>query len=937
MEITKYVSKKNLIYISIIIIILIILRILYNQVYSNTEGFDVSNNAASDLLSKLKSAEAQYVVDTKNPNLEMQIYSWSNQLYNIQNISNQTKAIAFYKPNLLLKDIQYAKLGDIVSQNSDYSLPSVDQFTLLVKKLTSDIKPPERFELVAEIVNPTFDTSYYEFSNYVTNTVKLNIIKKSLTNCANIVSILDSIIQKNLTTIKNGFVNYIYTNYYINSKISIFKFLRDNRKIVEGFEGDYNDFIPTPLIDTTEISDKNNVSFNLSNTPVKDVNYTESIGTSTKLWLPAGITGYLNLPNGDKIDIVIPSDLDSDQTSKESKKREYMMYNKLSGDPFGKLGVNNIHFAEISRKIFSYVPIIDIVNCIISLCNDISNIYNNQSKNKSKNRDLLTYLKLTPSLSIIKAILTIMESYSNNINEVTLQQIENELSSLSMNTTSITNDTTKIELILYIIFRMEIRYTLTYLYFSEEELSGIKNLGGIQKEYQGCFPDSGGWYTSSIFGSNQIVGSWWNRFYDDTTNAEDLCAEAVRNQNSNYNTFGVHGERCYAGVDTPFGGTGASGCGYKPGAKWSTHVYKIKTNKLTITNFNNDIVSYIPNSMYSILSNPTFTTKSRAQESISKKIAKIINNINKFVNFVNDITNNKIGDFPIQIYKPIAPDNYTTMGHIFCNISSDLDKIINSNNIACVPSHCVKEIRDWTTNDKIYEYNKNGKYFAIYFNPYTGTFVSTNVNAQKLPDGKMCKVIACVAKCNAVEDLEKADDCARKYYNINKQSLANTPLTSSLVSSKEEEYYLDKLQTQSDSITRLKQRAQRMQTDVDKATIVNREMNQNKLQDYVDVQKRNIDIIMKRLQDDKNKIKTDVNISEDTLNALMQMIQNSNSLSSEQKATLLKKITNSQKLPNDEYDKNFSQILASCPQYDLSELVTKQKASDVCFGCDTPK
>lgn len=335
--------------------------------------------------------------------------------------------------------------------------------------------------------------------------------------------------------------------------------------------------------------------------------------------------------------------------------------------------------------------------------------------------------------------------------------------------------------------------------------------------------------------------------------------------------------------------------------------------------------------MYNVMSNYTFG------HLITNSINTVIKTITSFSQFVTEINNNTIGDFPLQIYKPIAPDNYTTMGHVFCNRTTDLQKIINSNNVACVPSHCVKEIRDWTTNDKIYEYNKNGKYFAIYSNPYTGTFISTNVNAQQLPEGKICKVVACVAKCNAVEDLEKADDCARKYYNLNKQSLSSTPLSSTLVSNQEEEFYLDKLQAQSDSITRLKQRAQKMQTDVDKAIIVNSEMNKHKLQDYVDVQKRNIDIIMKRLQADKNKIKTDINIPPDTLNALIETIKNSSSLSSEQKTILLTKIANSKNLSGTEYDNNFNKILGSCPQYDLSGLVSKQTASDVCFGCDTPK
>ena len=137
MDITNYISKKSLTCVCIIIIIIIILRILYNTQYDaqyNIEGFDTSNNLVSDLLSKYKSTDAQKTVDLNNINTEMQITSWSNKIYNMQNSLQQSKAIAFYKPNLKINNEHYCKLGDIVSQNADYSFPSVDQFTLLIKK-----------------------------------------------------------------------------------------------------------------------------------------------------------------------------------------------------------------------------------------------------------------------------------------------------------------------------------------------------------------------------------------------------------------------------------------------------------------------------------------------------------------------------------------------------------------------------------------------------------------------------------------------------------------------------------------------------------------------------------------------------------------------------------------------------------------------------------
>jgi len=802
--------------------------------YTNTEGFDISNNIATDLLTKIKSTDTQNIVNPQNSNTEMQIYSWNNQ---INNIANQSKAIAFYKPNLIINNIQYLKLGDIVSQNTDYSLPSVDQFTLLIKKTTSDFKSPIRFELMAKIDNLNFKPNYYQFSNYVTNSVNITVITNSLNNCASAINNLNALIQNNLNVIQNGFRNKIYGEININNKISVIKFLRQNNKIIESFDNGYNDFIPSPLNTTPDVNNtpsfKSDQGFN---------NYNETITEGSSIILPAGASGFISVPSIPSISLInisISSRIDSGQDANKLN-----IVNKLQMLPYGNLNPDAITIFTYQEKLFSYISIKNIINYIISLCNDIQNIYNNQSQSQNQSQSAISYLKLAPDRATIDSIMEKMEGYSNNINTITLQIMYSDLNNLSLPllvTSSPppvpTSETTLIELVLYSIFNMNIKYNLSSLTFKQNQLTGISPIEGKKPIY----------------------------------------------------------------------------------------------TLLTVTDFNNDIISNISSSMYNVMNNYTF------QRPITNSIDTVIKTITSFSQFVLQISNNTIGEFPLQIYKPIAPDNYTTLGHVFCNKTTDLQKIIISNNVACVPSHCVKEIRNWTTNDKIYEYNKNDKYFAIYFNPYTGTFVSTNTNAQQLPEGKVCKVVACVEKCNAVEELEKADDCARKYYNLNKQSVSSTPLSSTLVSNQEEEYYLDKLQTQSNSITRLKQRAQKIQTDVDKSTIVNREMNKSKLQDYVDVQKRNIDIIMKRLQADKNKIKTDINISPDTLNALIQMIKNSSSLSSEQKTTLLTKIANSKNLSGSEYDNNFNKILGSCPQYDLSGLVSKQTASDVCFGCDTPK
>lgn len=470
MEINKYMSKRTMIYICIIIVIFIILRILYNTIYSNTEGFDISNNIATDLLTKIKSIDTQSIVNPLNPNTEMQIYSWNNQ---ITNITIQSKAIAFYKPNLTINKIQYVKLGDIVSQNTDYSLPSVDQFTLLIKKNTSDIKPPVRYELMAQIDN--FKPSYYQFSNYVTNSVNITVITNSLNNCASAINNLNDIIQTNLTVIQNGFRNKIYGEININNKLSVIKFLRQNNKIIEKFDDGYNDFIPSPLITTPYIN--NTPSFNLT---AGSTNYTEKLLLDSTLILPAGVSGFITLPNKVQIDISIPSNIESSQDANKAN-----ILNKLSYLPYGNLTTDNLTIFTDTEKLFSYVPVTNIVNYIISLCNDIENIYNNQSQsqNQSQSANLLSYLQLAPDKATIDSIMAKMEGYSININTITISIMASDLSNLNLpllvNSTPApvpNSSTTLIELVLYAIFNMNITYNLSSLTFKQSKLTSVEDI-----------------------------------------------------------------------------------------------------------------------------------------------------------------------------------------------------------------------------------------------------------------------------------------------------------------------------------------------------------------------------------------------------------------------------------------------------------------------------
>ena len=85
MEVNKYISKKVLIYICLIILILIIFRIIYTTFYFNVENFAINNADATDLLTKIKSYNVQKVINLNSSDLEMKIPYWTNYFYNLHN------------------------------------------------------------------------------------------------------------------------------------------------------------------------------------------------------------------------------------------------------------------------------------------------------------------------------------------------------------------------------------------------------------------------------------------------------------------------------------------------------------------------------------------------------------------------------------------------------------------------------------------------------------------------------------------------------------------------------------------------------------------------------------------------------------------------------------------------------------------------------------
>jgi len=787
MDKNNYVLLINL---CIIIIIIIIIRYLYKRLYdhkTNFEGFEINNNDAIDLLTKNKSNE---IADNANSVIK----PWTTKIFNLQGDFKDTqKSIAFYQPSLSINSEDYCKLGDIISQNADYSLPTSTQQSLLIKKSSSDVRAPVNYDLIVDYGDEYVNNKYFNYETMITDVNKINSIKDNIITCANTFVDMNAIIQQNKTILQKN----------LSSKI----FSDPNMKIKIG-----SDVFP--------------VSGLLNNNYI-----TRAIKADTEIEIPAGISGNTSSSAGNTSSISIPETIDSKQVNNLS----HILANLPS--VFNTFTNENIQIKSFTNNLFDLVPVIGIVNYLSNICKTIKTIYDVNTNNT----ELLNELNLCSSIED-----------------------------------------------LYTVFdKIELFKSFIYGYDSIERITIHSN------------PEINNYYKN-------ILDVTMSSSLSSTTPLLSLILDTLKTANITY---------------------------YLTFLKFKVAKTNKDANKIELNNFENNILSNMPEQNYNILYNNDFESK----------IISTTLNIKKFSKFQSDLENNKIQNLPLKIYKPIAPPNYRVLGHVFCNTKKQLDEVIKPNadagrGVCCIPEQCLKEMRPWYASDKLFEYSKNNDYWAIYLNPYTNTFISTNKN--QLPEGKVYKVVACVKKCEAVEELKKADECIRDYYAMNKKSNQDVNVANNLVSNEEDEYYLSKLQSQSNKITTLSKKAQDMQLTIDKANIVNREMNKQTLQDYVDKQKYNIDSITKRLQNDKNAIQTNINMPIEVLNYILIKIKEDDNLPDEQKTELISKLINNKKLSDakiidkTEYEQSLNKILSSCPNYDLTGLVKKSVVNEVCYGCN---
>jgi len=820
-------TKNQIITICCIFVVVVLLsKLSYdyftNKINTNTlEGFDGNNSSnAIDLLNKYKSNNVQLSGNSSSSDIELSINPWTTKLHNMQT-TQQVKAIGLYKPHLVINGEKYVKLGDMISLNNDYSPPNKNEFTLLIKKVGSDIKEPLNYNLVVNFGNSNLPSFYYQYDTFLNSQNNLSLVMNNLNNCLSSILNLNNMLINNQDNIKNIIKNLIASQ--LNLQI-----------------GSAN---PIKLASIMNMP-VSTITGGLLQTP---------ISSNTNITLPFGIDASITTADN-QYNVNCGMNFDINNTGTTGNLISHLISQIQPNSPFRNFTDNNFIITRTSPiNIFALIDPNEIVSYLKNLCNDILIIFGQTNINP----DFIKHLNLADSTEGVNNVLSAISTLQRN--STILPGLAN-----STPTVAITANTV------------------------------------------------------NIFASNSIISAYAN------TNANTLLGgilNIIINKTQIYNypsIFFKPNDLVYSNPGIP--GNTSSVIGIINGIT--------NANGITINNFSS-----------SIMDNIAVNINNNSPE-INGIANNVIPHLSQLFEFQTALTNGNIDYFPLQIYEPVPPPNYTALGHVFCNTAKDFYKLSTANNMACVPSQCVREIRDWQASDKVFEYNQAGVYWALYKNPYTGTFIA--VNQPQMPLGKVCKVVACVAKCTAVDELQKADECARKYQQINQSIMNNVKQTPDLVSSTEENIYLQKIKTQSDNIARLKQRAQQMQINIDKADIVNEEMNKSTLQNYVDTQKRNIDLVVKQLEKDKNKIKTDIHIPVNSLNNIINIINNTNTLNTEQKQVIVNKIVaNATQLSNNiitsaQYNANLNKILQSCPQYDLTGLVKKDLVSNVCYGCDTP-
>ena len=335
---------------------------------------------------------------------------------------------------------------------------------------------------------------------------------------------------------------------------------------------------------------------------------------------------------------------------------------------------------------------------------------------------------------------------------------------------------------------------------------------------------------------------------------------------------------------------------------------------------------------------PVYATAKRDISTVLEGATAIINNIMKMINELEnlqrDIAENKFTHFPMKIYRPVAPENYTNLGDLIF-VPGDTNYRLRKpvlDTYACVPSQCTREIRDWLPIDKIWEYSEGDQYLAIYRNPYLQTFRAVTT-AGVLPPGKVTKVVACVEKCKLLDDIIQADTCANKFYNANKAITEGNNLDMDKpILERESGMYKNEINKREDKLNTMRDLARRLQIQDEKADIINKEHNRQQLQSLVDGQRINMNKLVDKL--DKGKHTVDINVKFDYVKFFSLLSQLGPTVPEKLKQQIGSAVTAAAKKKLDVLpDETVNDVLGYCPSPETQGLVVKALVESGCYNC----
>lgn len=352
-----------------------------------------------------------------------------------------------------------------------------------------------------------------------------------------------------------------------------------------------------------------------------------------------------------------------------------------------------------------------------------------------------------------------------------------------------------------------------------------------------------------------------------------------------------------------------------------------------------------------------FNQKNKLLDELNNFKNKLIGNegditliLDTFTKLLNEFNKNQFKHFPMEIYRAIPPEKYRSVGDIIykrgdANYGKTKfkDFILNDTPV-CLPEQCVKEVRNWLSVDKIYEYNDRNNYFAVFKNPYLQTFrVVTTRNT--LPEGKVEKVVACVEGCKIVDQIIESNKCAESFYKNNRDVIDNSNLDINKdLYDERENMYKNEIIEKQQNIDNLREMVQKISKEDTTANIINKENNRAKLQQLVDTQNKNMNLLTRKVKTEANNFDINLNFSYNKFQQLMyELVQNAkievpvyNKITQVVKAKAVEEIKKlSEKSTEDKLklgiDKETAKTLISkCPTIDTKHLVLRSLVESGC-------